>query len=147
MKSILLSLLLLFAVTAAFAQENKHGGRRAYVGVGVKAFFNDRTSTVIDARATLGNYFSLRPDLIFNKDYVTPQIALSADGRLTRWWWLYAGGGGAYNNDGDENLQPYLTAGTDMNLPLRLTLRLSGQVLFRPGDTDTGGMITLNFRL
>ncbi|MEO0759308.1 MAG: hypothetical protein AAFY78_20820 [Cyanobacteria bacterium J06648_16] len=122
-----------------------------YVGVGVRAFFNDDTSVILDSKAKIvdlgsrNDYSaSLRPAVYFG-DETAFRVPVTFEAEATENFYPFVGGGVAYNTDGDENLDPMITAGLDVRLSDQLILNLEGNFIFQPSDTDAELAASINF--
>jgi hypothetical protein len=125
-----------------------------YVGVGVRAGFNDSTSFVLDSKAkvfdfdniaggTIGSV-SVRPAVIFDSD-TELRLPVSVDFILAENFYPYAGAGIAYNADGRSAVDAMITGGLDWSVARNIVLDLNASVLFKPGDTDTELTATINY--
>ncbi|MEO0539689.1 MAG: hypothetical protein AAFZ80_02365 [Cyanobacteria bacterium P01_A01_bin.105] len=144
---------------AASAQMPEH-----YVGLGVRALFNDDTTAILDSKVkvfnfggrgrsrtpvrgdVLGNEYSasVRPALYLGSEteYRIPvTFETSASERI----YPFIGGGFAYNTDGTEEFNPMLTAGADFRLGGQLILNVEGNFIFQTGDTDSELTASINY--
>jgi hypothetical protein len=142
----LLTTLAIAATTpsAALAQEFPN-----YVGVGIRAGFNDNTSFVVDSKATITELggdaaLSVRPAVVFD-DSTKLRLPVSVDFAIEDTFYPYAGAGVAYNADGSSRIDPMITGGVDWSVARNIVLDLNASVLFKPSDTDTEVTATINY--
>jgi hypothetical protein len=121
-----------------------------YVGVGIRAGFNDPTAFVIDSKAKLlelGNprtTLSARPSLLFENG-TELRLPLTVDYAVDQGISPYAGAGVAYNAGGGSRVDPMVTAGLDFGVARNLVLDVNLSTLFKPGNTDTEFTATINY--
>lgn len=146
-KFALLSVVVMGAIAAPAAQAQQLPDY--YVGVGVRAGFNDDTSFVLDSKAKiidLGSAatLSVRPSILFDNS-TELRLPVSVDIATSERLYPYAGAGIAYNADGSSRVDPLITGGLDLSLTQNLVLDLNANVLFKPGNTDTEFTATINY--
>ena len=120
-----------------------------YVGVGIRAGFNDPTAFVIDSKVKLTDLadaatLSVRPAVLFD-DGAELRLPISVDFGVSERFYPYAGAGVAYNADGSSRIDPLITGGIDVSITRNLVLDLNLNMLFKPDDTDTEFTATINY--
>lgn len=122
-----------------------------YVGVGIRAGFNDSTAAVIDSKVKLVDLSevnevsaSIRPALLLG-DEAELRFPLSIETEFGEGFFPFLGGGIAYNVDGTSDVDPMITAGIDINVANNIILNLEGNFIFQSSDTDTEFMASINY--
>jgi hypothetical protein len=120
-----------------------------YVGVGIRAGFNDSTAFVIDSKVKLTELadaatLSVRPAVLFD-DSAELRLPISVDFGVSERFYPYAGAGVAYNAEGSSRIDPLITGGVDVSITRNLVLDVNLNVLFKPNNTDTELTATINY--
>jgi hypothetical protein len=121
-----------------------------YVGVGIRAGFNDPTAFVVDSKAKLlelgspRTTLSVRPAVLFESG-AELRLPLTVDYAIDRGLYPYAGAGVAYNADGSSRVDAMITGGLDWGITRNVVLDFNLSMLFKPGNTDTELTATVNY--
>lgn len=119
-----------------------------YVGVGVRAGFNDDTAAVISAKATVADFgdfgLSGRSALLFGNE-TEFRLALTGEGEIAPNWSPFLGGGVAINTDGSGDVDPLITTGLDFQATEQIVIQVGGNLIFKSNDTDAEAIATVNY--
>ena len=132
-----------------------------YMGVGVRALFNDDTSLIIDSKVkviefggnsrsrtpdNLGSQYtaSVRPSLFLGNE-TEYRLPITFETEFSDRFYPFFGGGIAYNVDGFEDIDPMITAGVDVRLSQQLIVNVEGNFIFQNNDTDAELTASINY--
>lgn len=121
-----------------------------YVGVGVRAGFNDEAAAVINSKVKLTDVgditLSARPALLLGSD-TEFRLPFTVEGSVTQRLYPYGGVGLAYNADGLKKVDPMLTAGVDIGVVQHFVVGIAFNLIFQTAisDTDTEFAASFNY--
>ena len=132
-----------------------------YVGAGVRAFFNDDTTFIIDSKVkvlefggssrgrtptSFGSQYtaSVRPALYLGNE-TEYRLPITFETELGDSFYPFLGGGIAYNVDGFEDIDPMITAGLDFRVSQQVILNVEGNFIFQNNDTDAELTASINY--